>query len=106
MPKHERTKLFANSFKFKSDYLTPKLLMASDNILPSQMDALQSDMDQQTLKYVESLGQCMSKEGQRRAVCLMKIDCAEELGALSLCVMKNQKSMFLCKLPKLNYISC
>lgn len=70
-----------------------------------------SELLARDVQYADTLQQMMNKcvnmrnHGQQWA-CFMRLGCQSELVDYSNCLLKYQKSRFLCKIPKLGLIDC
>jgi hypothetical protein len=80
------------------------MLLMQSNFLNSEIQSIQASQEK---NYFNKLIDCGSiPQSGKQFVCLMSLDCKQQLIAYSKCLVQFQKSAFLCKLPKLDLVDC
>ena len=98
--------MFNSVFQFKTDLLMPKILLLTSFHKESEVQRLHHSPSNDSKYYMFQLNKCKELAQKDRAACLLKLDCTAELQKHSMCLMMNQKSKFLCKPVKMDFLNC
>jgi hypothetical protein len=100
----ERKQLTHQKLRLKREIFHPNMLLMQSNFLNSEIQSIQASQEKH---YFNKLIDCGSiPQSGKQFVCLMSLDCKQQLLNYSKCLVQFQKSAFLCKLPKLELVDC